>query len=231
LDAPVGEAVSNLAAELLNRAKREDPVRGCWQVNPGGSVTVWTDTSPIGIGVVLEVDGNVVEDASWLRKESDHSHINVAELEAVARGINLALTWGFKTFTLAIDSLTVVNWMGNTVDARSRMRTKSAVEMLKKRRLGVIRDTITEFDFEISVRFVPTAENKADYMTRVAKQWLGSRGLGSTDMQVTAALSTGESVEDAIWAVHLPHQLGVDVILYLARQICSDLSREQVKRE
>ena len=30
--------------------------------------------------------GRVVEDASWLRKEADHSHINVAELEAVGRG-------------------------------------------------------------------------------------------------------------------------------------------------
>jgi len=35
--------------------------------------------------VVLEVDGNVVEDASWLRKESDNSRINGAELVAVAR--------------------------------------------------------------------------------------------------------------------------------------------------
>ena len=48
--------------------------------------TVWTDASSVGIGVVLEVDGRVVEDASWLRKEADHSHINVAELEAVGRG-------------------------------------------------------------------------------------------------------------------------------------------------
>ena len=40
-----------------------------------GVVAVWTD----GIGVVLEVDDRVVEDASWLRKETAHSHINVAE--------------------------------------------------------------------------------------------------------------------------------------------------------
>ena len=51
----------------------------------------------------------MVEDASWLRKEADHSHINVAELEAVSKRVNLAIAWGFKTFTLAIDSLTVVN--------------------------------------------------------------------------------------------------------------------------
>ena len=114
-------------------------------MDPNGVVTVWTDASLVGIGVVLEVDGRVVEDASWLRKEADHSHINVAEVEAVGRAVNLTIAWGIKTFTLAIDSLTVVNWMGNTIDARNRVKTIDAAEMLVKRRLGVIRDTIAEF--------------------------------------------------------------------------------------
>jgi len=56
-----------------------------------GHSVVWTDASSLGIGVVLDVGGRIVEDASWLRKEADHSHINVAELEAVAKGINLAI--------------------------------------------------------------------------------------------------------------------------------------------
>ena len=137
-----------------------------------GSVTVWTDASSLGLGVALEVDGSIVEDASWLRKKSDYSHINVAELEAVARGVNLAIAWGFKTFTLAVDSLTVVNWVTNVIYKRSRVRTKSAAEMLVKRRLGVIGDTIAEYGLAVSVRFVSTIENKADRMTRVPKKWL-----------------------------------------------------------
>ena len=52
-------------------------------MNPLGSVVVWTDASCLAMGVALEVDGKIVEDATWLRKESDHLHINVAELEAV----------------------------------------------------------------------------------------------------------------------------------------------------
>ena len=68
------------------------------------------------MGVALEVGGNIVEDATWLRKEPDCRHINVAELEAVARGINLAIEWGFKTFTVATDSCTVVNWMDCAVE-------------------------------------------------------------------------------------------------------------------
>ncbi|KAG1670086.1 Exosome complex component MTR3 [Nymphon striatum] len=230
-DEPVESFVGELAKELLVRARAEDPVRGRWHVSPHGTVTVWTDASSLGMGVALEVDGSVAEDASWLRKESDHRHINVAELEAVARGINLAISWGFKTFTVATDSRTVISWMDNTVEGHRRVRTKGASEMLIKRRLGVIRDTITEFGLTVTVRFVSTTENKADRMTRVPKKWLGHRDTGEEGADVSAALATGESVEDAIWAAHLPHHLGVDRTLYLARQIRSNLTREQVKRE
>ncbi|KAG1714250.1 Protein DDI1 2 [Nymphon striatum] len=230
-DEPVESSVGELANELLVRARAEDPVRGRWHVSPHGTVTVWTDASSLGMGVALEVDGSVAEDASWLRKESDHRHINVAELEAVARGINLAISWGFKTFTVATDSRTVISWMDNTVEGHRRVRTKGASEMLIKRRLGVIRDTITEFGLTVTVRFVSTTENKADRMTRVPKKWLGHRYTGEEGADVSAALATGESVEDAIWAAHLPHHLGVDRTLYLARQIRRNLTREQVKRE
>ncbi|KAG1663749.1 hypothetical protein GQR58_020218 [Nymphon striatum] len=230
-DEPVESSVGELANELLVRARAEDPVRGRWHVSPHGTVTVWTDASSLGMGVALEVDGSVAEDASWLRKESDHRNINVAELEAVARGINLAISWGFKTFTVATDSRTVISWMDNTVEGHRRVRTKGASEMLIKRRLGVIRDTITEFGLTVTVRFVSTTENKADRMTRVPKKWLGHRYTGEEGADVSAALATGESVEDAIWAAHLPHHLGVDRTLYLARQIRRNLTREQVKRE
>lgn len=45
-----------------------------------------------------------MEDVFWLSKEADHSHINIAELEVVA--------WGFKSFMLTVDSLTVMSWVG-----------------------------------------------------------------------------------------------------------------------
>ncbi|KAG1688009.1 hypothetical protein GQR58_008120 [Nymphon striatum] len=190
-----------------------------------------TSSNDVSIKNYPEPYCSVAEDASWLRKESDHRHINVAELEAVARGINLAISWGFKTFTVATDSRTVISWMDNTVEGHRRVRTKGASEMLIKRRLGVIRDTITEFGLTVTVRFVSTTENKADRMTRVPKKWIGHRDTGEEGADVSAALATGESVEDAIWAAHLPHHLGVDRTLYLARQIRSNLTREQVKRE
>ena len=230
-DSPVEESVIKLMRELLRRTCLEDPVKGVSQVSQHGEVTVWTDASSLGLGVALEVDGSIVEDASWLRKESDYQHINVAELEAVGLGVNMAIAWGFKTFTLAVDSLTVVSWMTSVIEKHHRVRTKGAAEMLVKRRLGVIGDIITEYGLNVTVRFVPSVENKADHMTRVPKRWLGYRETGEEAVSVVAAIATGEGPEDAIWAAHLPHHLGIDRTLFLARQIDCNLTRQQVKQE
>lgn len=227
----VDNQVDYLTGEMLKRVSNEDPVRGRWNVNPQGNVIVWTDASSVALGVCLEVDGNIVEDATWLRKKTDNLHINVAELEAVARGINLALAWGFKTFTIASDSRTVISWMDNTIGGHNRVRTKGAAEMLVKRRLGVIRDTVSEYGLSVTVTFVSTTENRADVMTRVPKKWLSCRDDGERAVSLSAAIATGTSLEDAIWAAHLPHHLGIDRTFYLAQQIRKDLSRDQVKQE
>ena len=71
-DSPVEESVIKLMRELLRKTRLEDPVRGVWQVSQHGEVTMWTDASSLGLGVALEVDGSIVEDVSWLRKESDY---------------------------------------------------------------------------------------------------------------------------------------------------------------
>lgn len=232
-DEPVKESVRRLAHELLHRAQAEDPVRGRWHVRSGGNVTVWTDASSLAMGVAIQVDGTIVEDASWLRKKSDSLHINVAELEAVGRGINLAILWGFVKFTVATDSRTVVSWLDNTVEGRDRVRTKSAAQMLIKRRLKVIKDVITEYKLDVKFQFVTSAENRADHLTRVAKRWLTHQESmdSETSGTVSAALRTGVTSTDAIWAAHLPHHLGVDRTFYLVKQIRSDLTRDQVKSE
>ena len=49
--------------------------------------------------MVLYVDGVCVEDQSWLRPVDDGSHINIAELESVLKGISfLAMSWKIKCF-------------------------------------------------------------------------------------------------------------------------------------
>ena len=57
---------------------------------------VWCDASNIATGVLLEIGGVVAEGAAWLRKKDNYSHINIAELEAVVKGVNLTLKWGLR---------------------------------------------------------------------------------------------------------------------------------------
>ena len=157
-----------------------------------------------------------MEDTSWLSKESDHLHINVAKLEAVGHGVNMAIAWSFMTFMLAVDSPTVVSWMTSVIDKRNCVHMKGVAEMPVKCHLGVIGDMITEHGLEVTIRFVPSMEKKAFRMTRVPKKWLEYREAGEGAVNVVAAIVTGESSKDAIWAAHLPHDLGIDRTLFLA---------------
>ncbi|KAK3878419.1 hypothetical protein Pcinc_017003 [Petrolisthes cinctipes] len=80
---------------VATRLVREDPCCGLRCVY-GDQAVVWMDASAIATGVVLETpQGDAIEDACWLRRD-DSSHINMAELDAAIRGINLAIAWGMN---------------------------------------------------------------------------------------------------------------------------------------
>ena len=55
----------------------------------------------------MEIDGIEVEDAAWLRKKGDFGHISVAKLDAVLKGVNLAVKWGLRQVEVRTDSATV----------------------------------------------------------------------------------------------------------------------------
>lgn len=54
--------------EVLLEVKKNDPVRGIWR-SRGDKARIWVDASSLALGAVMEIDGSIVEDASWLRKE------------------------------------------------------------------------------------------------------------------------------------------------------------------
>ena len=61
--------LQRMVKEVLQHVTTSDPARGRWDVT-GDEGVVWVDASSLAIGAVLEVEGCVVEDASWLRKKS-----------------------------------------------------------------------------------------------------------------------------------------------------------------
>ena len=176
-DDPVSdEGLVSQVKAVHARVRSEDPARGRWDFG-GDSVTVWTDASAIATGVVLEDSaGNVLEDACWLRSERDSSsHINMAELDAATKGINLAILWGARNIALRTDSATVCHWIGDALSGRARLRSKAQGEMLIRRRLGVVTQLVEEFGLKVDVTLVSSGENPADVLTRVPRQWLQRR--------------------------------------------------------
>ena len=155
--------------EIVKRVREEDPARGRWDVKDE-DITVWTDASALAMGVVVEVNGDVVEDGSWLRRD-DGVHINMAELDAALKGVNMAILWGASKFRLMTDSRTVYHWMTDLLSGRARLKTKAASEMLIRRRLSTLKMLVDEYQLSVDVQCVTSAENRADALTRVPDAW------------------------------------------------------------
>ncbi|XP_076055165.1 uncharacterized protein LOC143033558 [Oratosquilla oratoria] len=197
------------------------PIAGWLRTSHG---VVWCDASSIATGAVLEIGDVVVEDGAWQRKKDDYHHINVSELDAVIKGINLALKWGLREIEIRTDSATVAGWMNSVLTAEKRVRTKGAAEILVKRRLGILRELIDEFGMKIRVREVSSETNKADALTRVKKSWLKAKEEQDEKKLEVCAAGSFRAKE-----LHETHHLGVDRSLFLARKVNPNISREEVR--
>ena len=75
-----------------------DPAHGEWHVdiNESSVVEVYCDASDLAYCVVLKCNGVAVEDRSCLRAKNDKRHINVAELDAVIKALDLIVDWSVR---------------------------------------------------------------------------------------------------------------------------------------
>ena len=231
---------------VADRLRREDPAHGQWLVT-GDACVVWVDASSIATGVVIEAaDGEVLEDACWLRKDTV-AHINMAELDAAIRGVNLAIAWGMQNIDLRTDSAAVHKWLSDALSGRARLHTKAHGEMLIRRRVELLRQLVSEMQLSMSVRLFPSAENHADRLTRVPKEWI-RRGT-TTDDEGPEEPESGARVcgamvgvddegrvgpPDSVSAIRDVHEraghTGVRKTLYFARrEISRDVTRSQVQ--
>ena len=212
----VGERALSMLTDIRDRVMKEDPVRGAWSVPNSESGVVWCDASSLGTGVALEIGGVLVEDRAWLRKESDCHHINVAELDSVVKGLNLAVDWGLKEIKIKTDSATVRAWCDLILNEDHPVRSKGAAEVLVKRRLGIFKSVVEELGLKVTMELVSSAKNIADSLTRVPKVWL-------IEEESSCSVSL---VED----LHNRHHMGVDRTCYLAKQLDPKVSKDEVKK-
>ena len=72
----------------------------------------------------------------------------MAELDAVLKGVNLAIKWGLREIEIRTDSATVLSWVTPTVEEGGRIRTKGAGEGIVKWRFGILGELISEFKLQ-----------------------------------------------------------------------------------
>jgi len=146
--------------------------KGTWLVSNSRSGAVWCDASSIALGVVLEIGGNLVKDVAWLRKKDDFAHINVAELDAVLKGINMPHQWGITNLTVISDTAKVCTWLNSVISGDRKIRIYVISKTLVMRRLGIVRELVADGKLRIQPQIVKSEENKADILTRVCMKWL-----------------------------------------------------------
>ena len=211
-DCPLSSELQQRCVVLAERLKSHDPVRGVWNAAPRdpscSTWQVWCDASDIAFGAVLTLDGEAIEDCSWLRKPDDRRHINIAELEAAVQGITLAAKWEIKKFKLMTDTKTVAGWLSQLLNNTRRVRTRGLHELLVRRRLDIIDDMVETLGLTVEIVWIPSSENRADQLTRVPKDWLSlarSLPVESPDEVIAAASSTTLSLLSPITSEQIAH--------------------------
>ena len=223
------ECLSSMLEDVYQRLMLDDPERGKWDVD-GEKATVWVDASSLALGVVLEVGGHVVEDGTWLRHD-DASHINMAELDAAVKGINLAIMWNMKKLHLHTDSLTVYHWISDTLTGKARVKTKASSEMLIRRRLSTLKSLIEEYQLELKVTLVTSGCNLADVLTRVPQKWLRIvNGREPSQETLSGVAVDSLSAKQIAEIHHTTGHCGIKRTLYFTRKINPSTSKKEVQR-
>ena len=70
-----------------------------------------------------------------MRKKDDNAHINLSELDAILKGVNMALKWSVSDINIKTDSATVYGWLNSSLYSTHTIKTKGMNEMLSRREL------------------------------------------------------------------------------------------------
>ena len=128
-----------MITQVVARVHQEDPVQGKWCVD-GPELEVWVDASSLASRVSFEQDGAGIENA--IQEERDTQHINLADFDAVQKGVNMVLMWKETILHLHTDSLCVHKWITDTLTGKASVHTRAASEMLIRQQLDLIKKAV-----------------------------------------------------------------------------------------
>ena len=96
----------------------------------------------------MEKGNKIVEDRVWLQKADNGSHVNLAELNTVIKGDSLSIKWGAKNVAIMTDCAAVHSLVSSMLKRDKRIRVSSLSEMLVKRRLSIVLETLEDYDIQ-----------------------------------------------------------------------------------
>lgn len=143
----------------------------------------------------MESSESLVEDACWLQSECEDKHINLAELDTILKGINMALQWRVTVVHLKTDS----TWVSDVLSGKSQVCMNAATEMLIRRRLSTIKELVKEYKLTVDMELVRSHANQDDQPTRVPQSWLGAVW---KEMEPVCTASMEEQESTHIQAIH-----------------------------
>ena len=161
-----------------------------------------------------------------MRKADDGTHINLAELNAVIKGVNLAMKWGAGDITIFTDSAAVYSWLSSLLKKDKRSRVYALSEILVKRRLSIFSKTLEAYKVEWNVSLVSTTKNKANGLTRVSKHWLT---IPSSSSNCAIALHEKFPSNCGLAEQSHLHHCGVETTLHFARKLDPSYSKSDAE--
>ena len=226
-DEATDDLLVHMVKETIARVKQDDPAKGDWSLQ-GDELNVWVDASSQAIGVLLEKNGVAIEDACWLRPPNDAAHINLAELDVVMKGINLALQWKVRKLCIHTDSQCVYPWILDILTGKARVRTKAASEMLIRWRLETIRKLVTEYNLSVDAVLVTSNSNLADRLTRVPQRWYDvmKKQAGPVPLLCAASVEAADKIREIH---HNSGHPGVRRICYFVQLTNPSVSKSAVR--
>lgn len=112
----------------------------------------------------------MIEDACWLHLENNSQHNNLAKLDMVVKGVNLALQWQAKVLHLKTDLLCTYHWLKNSLTGKAKVHTKVAADILIRSRLQTLLQLIEGYRLTSVLTLVRSEQNRAIELTSVPQK-------------------------------------------------------------
>ncbi|KFD56867.1 hypothetical protein M514_02124 [Trichuris suis] len=144
-------------------------------------------------------------------------------LDAVTKGLNLALSWQMNEVELMADSSTVLRWTSDSLLRKGRLRTKAASEMIIRRRIGILLSLVEECGLALNISLVKSADNKAD--CSVPQRWSGSPKASAPVRAATVSSEVQQIIAKIRRDAGHP---GSRRTLYFVGRVCLTVSKQQV---